>query len=72
MDGADSVTLGVFVRGMAVRVLAANVYTLVFVLGLTVLCASVAHWSGPAAGVVAGLVLMAAAVSPLFLTKRKH
>lgn len=55
----------------ALRVLARNLYTLVFLAGLTVLCTSIAQWSGPAAGVTVGLVLMAAAVSPLFLTKRK-
>lgn len=55
----------------ALRVLARNVYTLVFLLGLTVLCTSIAQWSGPAAGVTAGLVLMAGAVSPLFLTMKR-
>jgi hypothetical protein len=55
---------------MALQLLARNIYMLVFLVGLTVLCGSVAQWSKPAAGVIAGLVLMTAAVAPLFLNRR--
>lgn len=52
------------------QALTGNPNATVFVLGLSVLCASVAQWSGPLAGSIAGVVLMAVAVYP-FLARRK-
>ena len=54
----------------ALQLLASNPNATVFVIGLTVLCASVARWSGPLAGSIAGVVLMLVAVYP-FLVRRK-
>lgn len=39
--------------------------TATFIVGVAVLCASVAQWSAPLAGVICGLVLIAVAVWPL-------
>lgn len=55
--------------GAAAGLLAANPNTTVFIIGLCVLCASVAQWSGPLAGVIAGLAMMAVAVRP-FVARR--
>lgn len=53
----------------AMLVVIDNANTTVFAVGLIVLCASVAQWSGPLAGVIAGAVLMIVAVWP-FATRR--
>ena len=47
-----------------------HVNTLVFTSGLLVLCGSVSQWSGPLAGTVAGVVLMAVAVWPAVVQRR--
>ena len=54
---------------LAWMVLVDNPNATAFLIGLTVLCASLAHWSGPLAGVVAGSTLMCVAAWP-FLTRR--
>lgn len=51
--------------------LRANPNATVFVLGLSVVCASVAQWSGPMAGVLAGSVLMLVAVWPYLWRRRE-
>jgi ABC-type uncharacterized transport system permease subunit len=55
----------------ALRAMAAEADTLLGVVGLVVLTVSVAQWSRPAAGVLVGVALMAAAVFPLFFHKRQ-
>lgn len=52
-------------------VAAANPNTIVFLVGLTVLCGSVARWSAPLAGALLGVVLMIVAVWPLLRMMRK-
>lgn len=58
------------VAGFAWRALSSNPNAVVFVVGLGVLCASVPRWSGPLAGAIAGLSMMAVAVWP-FVTVRR-
>lgn len=49
----------------------ANPNTLVFALGLIVLCGSVARWSAPLAGALCGVVLMVVAAWPVLSRMRK-
>lgn len=53
------------------RIFSSNPYAVVFLLGLSVLCGSVAQWSGPLAGTIAGVVLMLVAAWP-FLGRSKE
>lgn len=53
-----------------IAALAANPNATVFLVGLTVLCASVSRWSRPLAGTILGAVLMLVAVWPFMTTKR--
>lgn len=48
----------------ALRVVAENVNGLLVLLGLATVCASVAQWSGPAAGVIGGVMLTAIGIWP--------
>lgn len=57
--------------GRVWSVAAGNPNTLVFALGLIVLCGSVARWSAPLAGALLGVVLMIVAVWPLLRMMRK-
>jgi hypothetical protein len=52
------------------RVIAANPNAVTFLVGLTVLAASIAQWSGPMAGVVVGGTLMLVAVWPFVARAR--
>lgn len=51
-----------------VTALKENAPTLLFASGVIVLCASIAHWSPAAAGVVAGVTLMVIGGLPAYLT----
>jgi hypothetical protein len=51
------------------RVVTGNPNTVVFAVGLALLCLSVAQWSGPLAGAIAGAVLMTVGVWP-FIARR--
>lgn len=50
-----------------IRIIAEHAPTIVFAIGLAVLCLSVAQWSTAAAGVIAGGVLMAIGGAPAYL-----
>ncbi len=49
--------------------LVGNLNAAIFAVGLIVLCASVAQWSGPLAGSLAGGILMLVAVWPIVARK---
>jgi len=53
------------------RVFLGNPNALVFAIGLGVLCASVAQWSGPLAGSIAGVILMTVAAWPFVVRARR-
>lgn len=50
------------------RLVSTNAPTLIFVAGLVAVCASVAQWSAPAAGVIAGVTLMVIGGAPAVVT----
>jgi hypothetical protein len=52
------------------RLIAGNLNEAVFGIGLIVLCASVAQWSGPLAGTILGGTLMIAGVLPFIVRRR--